>query len=47
MRPSARLKIKALAEEKFRLAVEARPNGMAMFDDASGRRSLQDALGVQ
>ena len=47
MRPSARLKMKALAEEKFRLAVEACPNGMVMFDGTSGRRSLQDALGAQ
>jgi hypothetical protein len=36
-----------LAEEKFRLAVEACPNGMVMFDGARGLRSAQDALGVQ
>jgi len=47
MRPSARLKMKALAEEKFRLAVEACPNRVVMFDGARGRRSAQDALGVR
>jgi hypothetical protein len=47
MRPSAGLKMKALAEEKSRLAVEACPNRVVMFDGARGLRSAQAALGMQ
>jgi PAS domain S-box-containing protein len=42
MRPSARLKIKALAEEEFRLAVEACPNGIVMFE-ADGSMAMVNA----